>query len=104
MELEAPDRVRTTEVETLEDRQGVLGPTEAVARLGARRDDVIEPDLLEIGLQADHLDEPRVTTEPGEVEGQRGLAALGRRRDEVATVARQRQTDRGRHGNPLLRP
>src|SRR5882672_7636250 len=88
MELEAPDRVRTTEVETLEDRQGVLGPTEAVARLGARRDDVIEPDLLEIGLQADHLDEPRVTTEPG----------------EVATVARQRQTDRGRHGNPLLRP
>src|SRR5437867_8068699 len=102
VELEAPDRVRAAEIKPLEDRQRVFGPAETVPRLGSRPDDVVEPDRLEIGLEAGQLDELRVAAETGEVGVERRLAPLGRGRDEIAAVARQRGADRRRDADAFL--
>src|SRR5438874_798601 len=46
--LEAPYRVRAAEIVALEERQRVRRPAEAVRPLRARRQDVTEPDRLEL--------------------------------------------------------
>src|SRR5215510_12482175 len=49
--LEAADRVGAAQVEALEHRQSLVAEAEAVATLQSSRQDVTEPDRLEIGRE-----------------------------------------------------
>src|SRR6266508_2842967 len=89
VEFEAADRVRTAEEEALEERQRFVRPAESVSSLRPHRDDVAEPDRLEVGLKRRRLDELRVAAKPGEVQAEHRLRALRRCGDHIAAVAGQ---------------
>src|SRR5262249_41819413 len=84
--LEAADRVRSAEVEAFEDRQLLIAESEAVAALHAPRQDVAEPDGLEVRRERRALHVMTVAAEAGGVGRKHELAALARRLHAVAAI------------------
>src|SRR5262249_44374134 len=84
--LEATDRVRSAEVEALEDRQLLIAEPEAVAALHATRQDVAEPDGLEVRRERSALHVMTVAAEAGGVGRKHELAAPARRLHAVSAI------------------
>src|SRR5574341_1535403 len=101
-EFEAPDRVRATEIESLEDRQRLVRPAEPVAGLHPPRQDVAEPDRLGVRGEADGLHVTGIAAEAREFHREVGLPALRRRHDDVPTVAHEAPRHGRRQANPFL--
>src|SRR5205085_11917508 len=100
-ELPPAQAVGAAQVETLEDRHLAAAPPENVTALQPSRDDVAEPDRLEVRRRGDRLDEAGVTSEAGELQGQRALAAPRRRLEVVAAVPGDRRADERGHPRAL---
>src|SRR5438128_246102 len=92
-EFEGADRVRAAKVEAFEQRDFLAAPAGLVTGLTPQRQDVAEPDRLEIGLEEARLVELGIAPEAGEVEGEGGLRPLGRGRDHIPAVAGQGDAD-----------
>src|SRR2546427_6463223 len=96
--FEAPDRVGTAEVEALEHRQPLVAEAETVTALDAPREDVAEPDGLEVRGHGRGLGEVVVAPEAGHLGPDADLPALARCLDAVAAVpgdrARPKRGDR----------
>src|SRR6266571_4095826 len=90
-ELPAPDRVGTAQVEALEHRQVLGTEADAVADFAAARQNVPEPQLVEVVLRHDRLQLSIVAAEARDVQRERREPALGRGRHVVAIVSRQRE-------------
>src|SRR5262245_61817653 len=101
-EFKGADRVRAAQIEALVQRHLDPAPAGQVAGLAPQRQDVAEPDGLEVGLQEGELVELGIAPETGEIGGHRGLRPLARRRDHVPAVARQRGADRRGDRGALL--
>src|SRR5215813_596889 len=95
--FEAADGVRAAEVKALEYRQILVAEAEAVPALHASRQDMTEPDRLEIRHERRELHEVVIAAQTGGVGGHHELASFARRLDTVAAVTRDRGGDRGGH-------
>src|SRR5438876_492912 len=84
---------RAAKVEAFEQRDFLAAPAGLVAGLTPQRQDVAEPDRLEIGLEEARLVELGIAPEAGEVEGEGGLRPFGRGRDHIPAVAGQGDAD-----------
>src|SRR5437016_4510851 len=104
VELEAPDRVGPAEVEPLEEGQRLVGPAEAIVRLEAPAQDVVEPDRVELRGEHRGLHVLRVTAETGELRRHVALSAPRRRDDVVAAVASHSSRHRRGHAGAHLVP
>src|SRR5262245_11441615 len=92
--LEAADGVGAAQVEALEQGQVLVAEAEPVTALQASRQDMPEPDRLEIRHERRELHEVVIAAQTGGVGGHHELASFARRLNAVAAVAR----DRGRDG------
>src|SRR6185295_4121220 len=102
--LELPERVRTAQVEALEQGHRILVPADRVARHEPEAQHVIQPGRrLVVGRGEDAPDEALPEAHPRKVQADRRGPAPGRVEDAVTRVAAEAQPDQGRQVGALLR-